>query len=275
LQDKGKADCKPPKCSILVADFTLRSGETSQLSMQLADQIAKYLASLLDGSEVIDRPQLRTHLDRERIPAHLLNNVDAMRWLGKELGATTILTGITANQAGNLRLTVRLLSANPKWSGPKEDLTAPYDDDLSADLAPLDPFSTRNPVSDSVRPAEVFVAGKHGVTEPTHRCCPTPSYSPAARSAQFQGDLALTVVVTAEGRASSAVPLRGAPFGLNEIAISAVQKWHFNPAMKDGHAVAVMVPIEMTFHLYRVANRARRLFGVRGAAPNKTLPALL
>lgn len=68
--------------------------------MQLADQIAKDLASLLDGSEVIDRAQLGSYLDRERIPAHLLNNVAAMRWLGKELGgATTILTGITANQA--------------------------------------------------------------------------------------------------------------------------------------------------------------------------------
>jgi hypothetical protein len=62
--------------------------------------------------------------------------------------------------------------------------------------------------------------------------------------------LALTVVVTAEGRAYSAVPLRGAPCGLNEIAISAVQKWQCNPAMKDGHAVALMVSIEMTFHLY-------------------------
>ena len=47
----------------------------------------------------------------------------------------------------------------------------PYDGDLAGNLAPLAPFSTRNPVSDSVRAAEVFVAGKHGVTEPT---CPAP-----------------------------------------------------------------------------------------------------
>jgi len=250
LRDKDKAGCKLPKCSILVADFTNTSGETSRLGIALADQIAKDFASLLGATEVIDRTLLRTYLERARIPADLLNTDDAMRWLGNELGATTILTATTENRDGILRLTAGWLSADSKWSGPKEDLAASYDGDLTADLAPLDPFSSRNRLEDSTPPAGVFVAGTNGVTQPSCRYCPSPSYSPAARSAKFQGSLTLTVVVTAEGRASSAVPLRGAPFGLNEAAISAIQWWTFNPAMKDGQAVAVMVPIEIKLHLY-------------------------
>jgi TonB family protein len=250
LHDKGEAGCKPPNCSILVADFTNASGETSQLGIELADQIAEDFASLLGATEIINRTLLHTYLERARIPADLLNNDDAMRWLGKELGATTILTGTAESQDGKLRLTARWLSADSKWSGPKEDLAATYHGDLAADLAPLDPFSSHNPVPDSVAPAGVVVAGKNGVTNPTCVYCPAPSYSPAARSAKFQGTLVLTVVVTAGGRASSVVPLRGAPFGLNEAAISAIQWWQFNPAMKDGHTVAVTLPIEITLHLY-------------------------
>lgn len=250
LHDKGKAGCKPPKCSILVADFTNVSGETSLLGIALADQIAKDFASLFGATEITNRTLLRTYLERARIPADLLDTDDAMRWLGKELGATTIFTATTANRDGKLRLTARWLSADSKWSGPKEDLAESYDGDLTADLAPLDPFSTRGRLQDSTPPAGVFIAGTNGVTGPTCRYCPPPSFSPAARAAKFQGTVTLWVVLSAEGKIISAVPQSGLPFGLNEVAISAIQKWQINPATKDGQAVAVTVPIEMTFHLY-------------------------
>ncbi|MGH9579506.1 MAG: TonB family protein [Terriglobales bacterium] len=38
--------------------------------------------------------------------------------------------------------------------------------------------------------------------------------------------------------------------GLDEKAIQAVRTWKFEPARKDGQAVAVQVFIEVNFHLY-------------------------
>jgi TonB family protein len=38
--------------------------------------------------------------------------------------------------------------------------------------------------------------------------------------------------------------------GLDEKALEAVRKWRFEPAMKDGHAVNVLVSIEVNFRLY-------------------------
>ena len=248
LHDKSKAGCKPSNCRILVADVTPAAGESSPLGTQLADQTANDLASLLNPSEVIDRAQLRGYLDKARIPARFLNSDEALRWLGKELRATTILAGTTANQDGTLCLTARLLSSDGKKPGRNEVITVQYDGDLAADLAALDPYSAHNRLPDPIPSPGVFVAGKHGVTSPTCRYCPAPSYSNAARAAKFQGLVILSVVVTADGQVSAAVPLRGAPFGLNETAIAGVQRWQLNPATKEGQPVSVVTAI--TYHLY-------------------------
>ncbi len=250
LRDKGKARCKPPNCRILVADFTLASGDTSHLGMLLADQIAKDCASLLDPSQVIDRAQLRHYLDQARIPASFLVSDEALRWLAKQLSATTILAGTTLNHDGKLFLTARLVSGASAWSGKYEDLTLPYDGDLPADLASIDPYPERIPSSGVTPPPGVFVAGKNGVTNPTCQYCPPPAFTPAARAAKFQGVVLLTVVVSPEGRIINAVPLRGLPFDLTESAISEVAKWHLVPATKDGQPVSVATPIEVTYRFY-------------------------
>jgi TonB family protein len=38
--------------------------------------------------------------------------------------------------------------------------------------------------------------------------------------------------------------------GLDEKAIEVARKYRFEPAMKDGHPVAVEIAIEVDFHLY-------------------------
>ncbi|PYU54301.1 MAG: hypothetical protein DMG55_31965, partial [Acidobacteria bacterium] len=73
LQEAGKLDCKPEDCSILVANFTLPSGATSQLGIQLADAFSNELASQQKAIQVIERSRLQTYLEQERIPATLLN----------------------------------------------------------------------------------------------------------------------------------------------------------------------------------------------------------
>ena len=77
-----------------------------------------------------------------------------------------------------------------------------------------------------------------------------PEYSDEARKAKFQGNVILTFVVDAEGRARNIRVARSLGMGLDEKAIEAVRKWKFEPGMKDGIPVAVMVSVEVNFRLY-------------------------
>src|ERR1700674_4279846 len=118
LQEAGKTDCKPGNCRILVANFTLPSGETSQLGMDLSDEFSKQLASQQNSIQIIGRSRLQTYLEQERIPGTLLKNEEAIRWLGKQLDATAVLTGTTKVERDSVRVQARLRSCDKKRAGP-------------------------------------------------------------------------------------------------------------------------------------------------------------
>jgi TonB family protein len=77
-----------------------------------------------------------------------------------------------------------------------------------------------------------------------------PEYSEEARKAKFQGNVTLSFVVDAEGHPRNIHVVRSLGMGLDERAIDAVKRWKFEPGMKDGIPVAVMVSVEVNFRLY-------------------------
>ncbi len=89
-----------------------------------------------------------------------------------------------------------------------------------------------------------------GVMAPNVIFKPDPEYSEEARKAKFQGNVTLSFVVDAEGHAQNIHVARSLGMGLDEKAIEAVKKWKFEPGMKDGIPVAVMVSVEVNFRLY-------------------------
>jgi protein TonB len=89
-----------------------------------------------------------------------------------------------------------------------------------------------------------------GVSAPRPIYDPDPDYSDEARHAKYQGTVLLWVVVGADGRPRDIRVQRSLGMGLDEKAIEAVRRWEFEPAMKDGHPVAVQVNIEVSFRLY-------------------------
>ena len=89
-----------------------------------------------------------------------------------------------------------------------------------------------------------------GVSAPRPIYDPDPEYSEEARHAKYQGTVLLSVVVGLDGRPRDIRVQRSLGMGLDEKAIEAVRKWAFEPAMKDGHPVAVQVNIEVSFRLY-------------------------
>ena len=89
-----------------------------------------------------------------------------------------------------------------------------------------------------------------GVSAPRAIYAPDPEYSEEARKAKYQGTIVLWTVIGPDGRVHDTRVQRTLGMGLDQKAIEAVRKWRFQPAMKDGHPVAVQVNIEVNFRLY-------------------------
>src|SRR6195256_5037250 len=89
-----------------------------------------------------------------------------------------------------------------------------------------------------------------GVSPPRVIYQPEPEFSEEARKAKYQGTCTLMLVVDAAGRPTQIRVANSLGMGLDEKAIEAAKKWRFEPAMKNGHPVAVEIALEVDFHLY-------------------------
>jgi TonB family protein len=89
-----------------------------------------------------------------------------------------------------------------------------------------------------------------GVKPPGCVRCPQPSYNDYARREKIQGTSLFEVMVSTEGRAVQIHPKRLIGYGLDEEAFDAIKRWQFKPGERDGQPIAVIVDIEVTFHLY-------------------------
>jgi periplasmic protein TonB len=92
--------------------------------------------------------------------------------------------------------------------------------------------------------------GGEGVTTPRAIYDRNPEYSEEARKSRTQGTVVLSVIVDAAGNARNVRVVRSLGMGLDQKAIEAVERWKFQPAIKDGYAVAVQVNVEVNFRLY-------------------------
>jgi periplasmic protein TonB len=90
----------------------------------------------------------------------------------------------------------------------------------------------------------------NGVSAPRALETPDPEYSEEARKAKYQGVVVLWLVVGPDGKPRDIRVSRPLGMGLDQKAIEAVQRWRFEPAMKDGRPVAVQINVEVNFRLY-------------------------
>lgn len=95
------------------------------------------------------------------------------------------------------------------------------------------------------------VSGLRGYSEVACVYCPSAQFSDEAVKAKFQGTVLLSLVVTADGRATDVRVVRGLGMGLDDQAIAAVRKWRFRPSLgPDAKTAAVRAIVEVVFHLY-------------------------
>jgi TonB family protein len=111
------------------------------------------------------------------------------------------------------------------------------------------PFS--NPVpsgQSSDSPDTVYSAGP-GVVVAKAIYSPAAQYSDAARKARIRGDVLLEAVIAADGTVREARVIRPLNPDLDANALRALKTWRFEPATKDGKAVAIRSQISMSFNV--------------------------
>ena len=76
-----------------------------------------------------------------------------------------------------------------------------------------------------------------------------PAYPPEARANEVEADVALEVVLDASGAVTSARIARRAGYGFDDAALSAIRRYRFFPALKDGRPVGVRMRWSVSFRL--------------------------
>src|SRR6185436_5116758 len=88
-----------------------------------------------------------------------------------------------------------------------------------------------------------------GLKPPTIIENPKPQYTRQAMDDRIQGAVLLQGVVLPDGRVGDVKIVGPVDAGLDKQAVAAMKRWRFNPGVKDGQAVAVLVTVEMSFTL--------------------------
>jgi TonB family protein len=99
-------------------------------------------------------------------------------------------------------------------------------------------------------PDGVYRVG-NGVTQPSVIGKTDPQYSEEARIARMAGTVKVSAVVGVDGKVRYVQVVKSAGLGLDEEAVEAVDTWRFQPGLKDGMPVPVMVDIDVSFRLSR------------------------
>lgn len=223
-----------------MAELLDPNGRSHPVGRFLADKLSTVLLRDYPALETINFSHSQSILD-DSVPRDLAQASEETRKWAKKLGAKVVITGSFAKGAEGIGIS---LTAVKTKSGETYALTngmVPISEEITAIAGESIPAPK----------AGIAKAGVGGVGIPVCSYCPIPPYTDQARAAKYEGKVLLQVVITTEGRAANISVLKGDVMGLGEAATKAVRSWKFRPAVgPDGHAVATMVPIELTFRRY-------------------------
>ena len=76
-------------------------------------------------------------------------------------------------------------------------------------------------------------------------------FSEEARHKKISGTVEVSVRVGVDGKVTKARVVRGVGYGLDEQAITAVKKYRFRPATKDGQPVECDLYIDVSFKILK------------------------
>jgi TonB family protein len=102
-------------------------------------------------------------------------------------------------------------------------------------------------VANTAAASEEIFSGRDVTTKPRILQKPPPSFPSEARRSGTGGKVILRVLLSSTAKVTHITVLKELPNGLTESAIKAACRIRFEPAMKDGHPVAMYVQVEYEF----------------------------
>jgi TonB family protein len=250
LEDAKFVGCVEKDCKIVVTNFVLSDGDTSQYGMQLADELSKEMASQRSSFQVVDRRLLQDLLIKDRIPAKSVH-WGVLRAIGSALKARFVIIGTTTKiDSDVMQLSAELFDLTAKeWKGYSAvvNVAAPK---VSNAILPAEPFAPLPPITPAGNGENLYRSGLDGVSSPKCTYMPNPGYAEEARKFGVNGTITAEAVVTAEGRMENVRIVHGLPGGLNENAIATMQTWRCEPAVKEDKPVAVITELTVDFRLF-------------------------
>jgi TonB family protein len=90
----------------------------------------------------------------------------------------------------------------------------------------------------------------NGVTPPVLTYSVDAKFSKKAKDAKYQGVSVVSCIVDTHGMPQHVRTVRKLGMGLDEKALEAVRQYRFKPGTLNGKPVAVVVTIEVNFHIY-------------------------
>jgi TonB family protein len=224
------------------------------------ETITAFGAKLADDfSRALSQSDQHLHVEDRRDVAHRMKEMDygpedsldagSVLAFAQVLKLNAAVLGTIARDGDQMRVSVRAVQIGDKGTTVIDSRGATIA--VSDESAKLMQTYIARPEADAGVDKSLPEPGTGGYSYPKCVYCPQPQYSQPAIHAKFQGTVMLSVVITADGRATDIRVKRRLPYGLTNKAIEAVQQWKFEPAKdSDGRPVAVRTIIETTFHLY-------------------------
>jgi protein TonB len=96
---------------------------------------------------------------------------------------------------------------------------------------------------------EILIPGVNGVLPPVLIRRIEPEYPELARKLHQEGVVILRAVITISGAVDEAQVVKSAGPLLDAAALSAVRRWSYKPATRDGRAVTVYLDVTVSFFL--------------------------
>ncbi|MDG6349364.1 energy transducer TonB [Luteimonas sp. 8-5] len=160
----------------------------------------------------------------------------------------------------SLWILLLLVGAFGWWYVATRDSTPPLGQDLTIIEGTADEIAAGKPVEEATRPAtarragsgsnDAAVAAKAGSSEPELLSAALPRYPTEERRRGVEGNVTLRIDVDANG-----LPVdvdyahRSGNRALDRAALVAARNWRFQPAIRNGEAVASTVTVPVAFRL--------------------------
>jgi len=176
-------------------------------------------------------------------------------------------TGKISYTEGHILRVVEIDMPDPTWAAamdsfwkvffkPEEQVAAPCQPDEAEAFRAWAAQPGQAVPDQSLKPPKCLPTGerlpsRRYVTPPRAKYDPEPNYTDKAKSAHVQGTCQLSVIIDPQGRISAIMIQKPLGDGLDEEAVKAVHTWKFDPPIADGSPAAIVVKVEVSFHLYK------------------------